>query len=596
MKKILSIMLVICMMLSMAVMFAVPAAAVDGMWEVYGSAREHRDDFDEEEEEYRNVPGYEYVPGVGLQTIDPECVESSPKVGVQTKEMVDLKAGVYMLVRVENFSYDADDKWFAFSVSDTKYVDVGSEKADVDGERVVALVRGGETAMSEVQWRYSNYKWSDRNYMPENAVKFDEDGKALLELVITWDGSKYNMSVNGAPIHKTAQNWMTEHFADGMAYVGINMQNNMKGGVADLTILKYGTSKATAIVPQGDDSREPENVEHLYAIADIADPDEVYPGDPAILMNGSRSESDSKYTVKTTNNEWLTDENYRHVVASATKTELSFSVKNDVSYDLKDFPIVAVLTRNFCTCDDDCWAFEEANMYVLAGDVIAAGDAHRVSNIGTGCEDVIEVDGDNYLYFLVDTANEAKTEDLTGRIHGVRFDALGVNLVNAGRNEFDVCFVAFFRSTGEAEDYIYDFLGLENPNADDDPDETTEETTDETEETTEETTTETTEATTEATTETTEETTEATTEATTETTEETTESTEETTAAKVETTEATEETEETEEETDKTPEQTTAAPSADDVATGCFGTVGMSAFALIVVACGAGFVAFKKRR
>ena len=577
MKRIFAIMLTVCMLLSMAALFVIPAAAVDGEWNVYGNAKDYRDYFDEEEDELSNVPGYEYIWGEGLKTISPNWEESAPKVGVQTKEKVNLKAGVYMLVRIDEFSYTASDKWFAFSISDTQYVNVGSGSAEKDGERVVALIRSGADTMSQVQWNHANYQWSGTSQMtaPQDK-KFDENGKALLELVITWDyaNSSYNVTVNGAPIHATALAWMNEHFANGEAYIGINIQNNEKGGDAGLTVLKYGTDAVSATTPLADDYATPVNYEHLYMNADIEDASTVDAGQPAIFMNGSRFESDSKFTFKDDENQQLTAENYKHFAADRTKLEISFSVKNTVSYAIEDFPIILVLTRNYCNCSygTGCWAYEACNMYVMAGDVIAAGDDHKVTNISPECMEGIEVGNDTYLYFMVDASAEAKTKDMTGRINGIRFDILDIDIETPGRNEFDVCFAAFFRNTDEAEEYVNTFLGL-NEDDGDDTQAPSDNETDTAPETTEPKAPETTEP-----------------------------KAPETTEPKApETTEAkTPET--TESKAPANTETEAKAPAAtekgDDNASsgGCGSTVGFGAFAIVAVVSAAGFAAFKKRR
>ena len=468
MKKIFAIMLAVCMLASAFAIFSIPASAAENAWVVYGNSKDYRSDFNEAYgDEYSNVPGYQYIYNEGLKTVSPNWENTTPKLGVQTGEKVNLKNGVYMLVRIDEFSYEASDKWFAFSISDTQYVNVGSESAEKDGERIVALVRptqdaNGTLGMSEIQWRYSNYKWGNRSYMSADAEKF-VDGKAILELVVTWDNMRntYNVTVNGAAIDATSLAWMNTHFADGEAYIGINIQNNEKGGDAGLTVLKYGENEATAIAPYYTDSQEPVNNEWRYEIAEIADPNSVATNRPAVILNGSRDLSDSKTTTKNDGITSLTEEGFKHIAADRTKMEISFSVKNSVSYNITDFPIVLVLTRNLCTCTaDSCWAYEEADMYLMAGDDLAAGSDRKVSGFNPAVYSAIECDDGDYLYFMVDVSEEEKTADAEGRINGIRFDVIGIDITTPGKNEFDICFVAFFRNAEEAESYVNAYLGV----------------------------------------------------------------------------------------------------------------------------------------
>ena len=542
MKKIFAILLAVCMLASVAAIFSIPAAAVENAWVVYGNAKDYREDFDEEYgDEYSNVPGYEYVAD-GLQTISPEWETTAPKVGVQTGDKVDLKAGVYMLVRIDEFSYDAADKWYAFSISDTKYVNVGSENAEKDGERIVAMVRGndGNTMRNEVEFRYSNYKYDAKKGMQTSADKrYDADGKELLELVITWDGSSYNVTVNGAEITDVAKAWMNEHFADGEAYVGINIQNAKKGGDAGLTVLKYGTTADSALVPSYNDSQEPVKNESRYTIAPIADASTVAAGEPAIFLNGSNTLSDSKATIKDSEITKLSEEGYHQISSDRDRMQITFNVKNSVSYNVKDFPVVLVLTRDFCNCGSEvCYANEKPDMYLMAGDEVAAADNRKISGILPATYEPIECDDGNYLYFTVNLAEEATTADAEGRINGIRFDVNKIDLNNPGKNEFDICFVAFFRNEDEAAAYVYSYLGVDDPGVDNKPQTETEtQTEDQTESQTE------TEAQTQA----------------------------------------------------QTEPQTSTTDNDNASSGGCTGTVGFGAIAIVALASVAGFVTLKKK-
>ncbi len=570
MKKFLAMIISASMLLSLAVLLAVPASAVDGMWEVYGTAKEFRDDFDPEADQYSCIPGYSYVRGEGLKLTSPGWTISTPKVGIQTKEKVNLKNGVYMQVRVDEFSYDAGDKWFSFNIYDTKYVNVGSSNKEIDGEGVTTLVRPTDSKnLTAVGWYYSNFKSGGGSSVAKDFEHFDAAGNLLLALEITWsDVDGYSMSVNGAPIDDVTVAWMNEHFADGEAYVGFNMHNNKQGGTSTCTVLKYGENKATALTPMGDDSAEPVYVDDEYTPAEIADPNEVPENQPAILLNGNRLASDSKSTVKNSGITSLTEENYIHYTSDRALLRIGFGVKNSVSYDIDDFPVLVVLTKNFCTCPDDggCSGFfESCNLFIMAGEDVSESDDRSIRDIWANKfhnDETVVVGDDTYLYFTTNVSEEASW-DASGRINGIRFDIDKINITTPGRNEFDVCFAAFFRNEDEAKTYINEFLTAQGWVEEEETDAPTDTETDPQETDPQETNPQ--------------------------------ETNPQETNPQETNPQETNPQETAPQETDK---QTEAGDNTGDTTSsgGCFGTVGFGAIAMITLAAGVSFVAFKKKK
>ena len=569
MKKIFAILLAVCMLASAFAIFSIPAAASDDAWVVYGNARDYRDDFNEMYgDEYSNLPGYKYVSD-GLQTISPNWENTSPRIGVQTGQKVNLKNGVYMRVRIDDFSMDASDKWYAFSISDTQYVDVGSTNKERDGERIIGMIRGNASDMrSEVEWRQSNYIFSGKSSMSiEAADRYDEDGNEYVTLVIGWDGSTYSVTVNGAPMAPGAVKWMNEHFADGEAYVGINIYNNKKGGEAGLTVVAFGETEMSAFPPSYNESQEPINYENRYAIAPIADPSTVPAGQPGVLINGSRDESDSKTTVKGDGIYSLTEDNYIHVTSDRDDVETSFTVKNSVSVDIRDFPVAIVLTRNLCTCDSQsCWAMEKTEMYIMAGDDVSASNDRMVPAISAGVNEPIECEDGNYLYFMINFLDVENTQDVEGRINALRFDIPRIKTNTPGRNEFDLCFVAFFRTQDEARAYVNEYLGIDDEGQNQEQSSESE-SVDNSEQSSESESVDNSEQSSES------------------------ESNSET-ESKVETNAP------AGNETESESEPTTPDGDGDDNASsgGCFGAVGFGAIAIVTAAAVAGFVTFKKKK
>jgi hypothetical protein len=314
-----------------------------------------------------------------------------------------------------------------------------------------------------VEWYYGAFQWSNRTDMTTpDTEKYDENGKPILALTITWDGTTYAMDINGAPAPDTTIAYMNEHYANGEAYIGINLMNTNKGGTAACTVLKFGTSKEDAEVPVGEDSAEPTPFKG-DPIADIIDPSTVPEGQPAIFMNGSRTLSDSKSSTgrSGTGNTRLNEDGTFRYIANSSNAEISFAPKNDVSYSIDDFPVILGLTKNFCTCDMDgeCLGFESADMYIITGEFIGADDQHKATEINMSYDPIVK-DGDTYLYFYVDTSEDINW-DAEGRFNGARLDLNGILWNSPGQNAFDVCFLALFRSVEEAEEFVMNWIGVE---------------------------------------------------------------------------------------------------------------------------------------
>ena len=117
MKKLLSVFLTAAMLLTLVVALAAPASAVDGAWWVYCSKGYYREDFEGDEP---SIVGYEYT-AEGLRVIPADWRDHKPAAGLQTKDKVDLKDGVYMLIRIDEFTF-ANDKWFNMNIWDAVMV------------------------------------------------------------------------------------------------------------------------------------------------------------------------------------------------------------------------------------------------------------------------------------------------------------------------------------------------------------------------------------------------------------------------------------------------------------------------------------------
>lgn len=482
MKKILSTLLVAAMLLSLVIVASVPAAAADGMWLVYATAS----DYVLPDSERSSVPGYEYTDD-GVRVIPADWDGQVPFATVQTRDAWNIQDGIYMQVRIDEFSYEADDKWFNFNIWSQPMMEPGVDDVATYGYGVQTLFRpsvddaeaGTYKLVFSGRSGYTYYKdgFTRIEYTSEEKAanadisieaKQDENGCITLEFSLTYDGENYTLLCNGEPAPAEINAYLKEAFPDGQAYVGFSMRNSKMGGTASCTVTYFGANIDEATVPEGDDSREP--VKYVNEVAEIVSADTVPAGQPAIILTGDMlntatgkaPSSTAGTTVK------VNDDFTIHVVETKqTVASVDIKVKNDVSYAIEDFPVAIVLTKNFCTCEyaDECYATESVNGYALNGSNISASMANRIPELEMCYDPIIVEDGDKagqYLYFYTDMVEDLMGQE--GRINAVRYDFNGIRYTEAGRNALDIEFVAFFRTVEEAENYVYDYLGLENPN------------------------------------------------------------------------------------------------------------------------------------
>ena len=472
MKKILSIVLALTMILSLSVVFATNAVAADdegaGMWTVLAHENEYEEDY---EGDKTSIPGYKYDTE-GFHTYGGEWAADAPYHLVQSKEAVNIQNGVYMEVRVDAYDYAAGDKWFNFNIWKDANLVPGSAEEKY-GEGVQTLLRPG-TADAEtgapgkaasVAWYINEFDAAGSSAIAEeNRTVVEKEGKQYLTLTltITYAASKYTVTINGAEAPAAVTDYMNTTFADGKAYIGFALHTSDPKGEQACTILKYGTSAETAKTPVGTDKAEPKIYNNT--VAEIADPSTVPAGKPAILMTGDRANSHLKAKPSSATGAIvsITEDNLVHVNTNKATADFgSWSVDSNVSYSVEDFPIMVALTKNFCSCGmgahADCMALESTKAYVMVGDIIAADPKHAYNELDI-CYDPYLIengeDADNYLTFTLDFSD---TEE-TGRFNGVRIDAQGVDLKNQGFNEFEMCWIGLFRTEEEATAFVEEYL------------------------------------------------------------------------------------------------------------------------------------------
>ena len=440
---------------------AAGAVDIEGDWTVYRTPSSYIPNEDGSEKVVAPCPGYEYT-DEGFSILAPSWKDCTPFYTIQTVDKQSLQDGFYMQFRVDTYSYAGDngaDHWLAFSIWDTENLNPGSTKY---GQGWIGLMY---PMTGDVYSHVSNTTaFASVGKTDIESVK-DDEGRELFELEVTYDGKDYSISVNGVTVAGLAD--VNAHLdslnPNGDFYMGVTLYTGVRNGTGDLTVTKAGTSKDNARVPQGTDSREPEA--NNLVIADIADPATVPEGSPAMLWN---SELVSKTTGESNMVLSPMGDNSYHCVASENTCEFRWVIPNSVSYDGADFPIFTMVLRNY-------WN-DSGHFFYCAGDeLVPTVNAKLTWNAHLGEGDVVDVGDDEYFIVVIDL-----TGLWNGRIHQV---VPGFTLNDSSYNEWDICYMGFFRTIDEALEYGYDYLDIDKTQTEAPTEEITEAPTDEATET-----------------------------------------------------------------------------------------------------------------
>ena len=477
MKKLISIILALAMMLSLVIFATLPTAAIDGDWTVVAQAKQENGEI--AEDLYHSVAGYEYTEE-GFRVIPANWAGQTPWARFVSKQKVDLKDGVYMKIRIDEFDYNAQDAWFNVMLTDEQLVTPGETW---DGDGVQNLIRPNYNYYT--QWFIDgSFQQTPHQQGYENVpVVTDDDGKHNLTVAIAWDDANANFTytINGVSAPQSVINYMNETWGgyNSEVYVGFCLQHNVKDGKVACTLLEYGKSADVAWSPMADDSRDPIDYSTNYVTAPVVDNPSFEYGQPGIFMNGDVKNSDIKDVPGSCTGESITinEDGSVKIVANNTYSAMGhWVVDNAISYAIEDLPIAMMVTRNLCTCTEEdkfdgrCGAFEEVSAYLMTGDTINASEQCMTHAYVSW--DAYFIGDDSYLTHMIDVSDMSM---FSGRINGIRFDVKNVDLRTPGANVFDVCFIAFFASEDDANEYFENYLislGWGDPDAEE---ETTEE-------------------------------------------------------------------------------------------------------------------------
>lgn len=462
-KRIIALLIAGIMVLSMIPVMALStSAAVEGDWTTYRFAGEYPSEDDEddgEEKVYKPEAGYTYT-SEGFQIVPADYKDTTPSMTVITKEAKNIKDGIYLQFRVDDYSYDGGigaDQWIALSLTTGEKVAPGSTKY---GGGWLTLIRGAGTGNATSLPHLTDPMTEDFGGTFNNigsaviSAPMDDDGREIYTFEVKHNGTEYEIYVNGVAQPGGAQTTalLDKLNSDGDFYVGINMTASVKDGTCALTILKFGTSEADATTPVGDDSKEPE--ENVMTIPDPLDPSTVEANMPAYLWNPEnyanfKSGNNISFAV-------LGDNTWRGT-ATDTQVFFQFSAKRSWSYKAEDFPVFGIMVKNL-------W-IDSGTLWYAAGDIMAPqNDCTYPFSIYDG---EFYGEDEEYVFIPVDLSDMWE-----GRINCIRLD---FSMADETTREFDICFAGMFRSEEEAYAYANSWLATntevetKDPNATEEP-------------------------------------------------------------------------------------------------------------------------------
>ena len=455
MKKLLT--LVLCAVMVFAMIPAVTltaSAAGEGDW----TTRRGPDDYDDPDD-YRPAGGY-YYDSEGFHTTSPSFANMAPGYAVVSKETFNMKEGFSMKIRIDDFSYKGEngqaDEWISFTIGDNSNLTPGNSTMGW-GSGWVSLNRGTGDGKPSCQSFWSHEKDADGNGAAFNhqgdtngECEVDAQGREIYTLDVTWDGSAYDIKVNGVTIAgcSTISTNLKNLVESGDFYVGIVFHSGVSNGTAALSILEVNDS-----VPAGTESKDAEP--NVKVFAEIADPSTVPVNQPALLFDATKSSFNADPDMQNCKVEAKGDNSYV-VTPSDSVTLLSWSIKNTISYSADDFPVFAMLLRNADTIG------LEGGLYYLAGEQLSAGPATYGKWSAYDVYSVEEeINGEYYNLVVTDLGEKDENGNplynFTGRINGFRVDFGGMTVDES----FDICYMGAFRSAEEAVAYKNAYLKID---------------------------------------------------------------------------------------------------------------------------------------
>lgn len=202
MKKLLALVLCAVMVLAMIPAVTLTASAAgEGDWTTRRSPKDYDDPDD-----YCPAGGF-YYDSEGFHTTSPSFKNMNPFYVVGSKETFNMKEGFSMKVRIDEFSYKGEDgqadEWISFIIADNQNVTPGDSTHGF-GSGWVSLNRGTGDGNPSCESFWSHEKDAEGNGAAfahqgntNGACEVDAQGREIYTLTVTWDGSAYDIKVNG---------------------------------------------------------------------------------------------------------------------------------------------------------------------------------------------------------------------------------------------------------------------------------------------------------------------------------------------------------------------------------------------------------------
>ena len=480
MKKTLSVILVAVMILSTLVSLVVPAAAEEntGDWDVMLPAPV----MNKAEDERQPAQGY-YYDETGFHTVSPNYKNYTPHFTVISKEMYNI-VNFSMTVEITDYCTEGDN-WLSFSVwsesnglaqgvTSGEYGDGWTSliRPDTEG-RLVKLeswnqTKGGRTGKQV----FSNIDATQAIPVMLTPDVNEDNGALRFTFAIT-DGV---VSVNGAVIGAATDKVISERFKEGLAYVGVTLNN--AGDASGAYMPTISVVEVNGSVPTGSGSRDPESKTREYG--ELIPSDTVPENTPAVWFDGTLDKTNTKLPSTSNCDVDYSDDNTSILVtANDAAGTIQFFVPDAITYEANDFPYILMIFKNFCTCtlqegenaNDMCAGNEMGSLWYCAGNVTSPRNECHISVPGFYWATPLDESGvptttDYYTVALVDLS-ELEWE---GRINNVRFDFAGFkNYAIEGMNTFEIVGLgAFATEMGaitylQANGYNTDMFGFLNP-------------------------------------------------------------------------------------------------------------------------------------
>ena len=453
MKKIISIMLSVLMVLSALSVCVISASAdetVEGNWEVMlgvedENALANGDDI------YMSTPGYEYTDN-GLEIIPPVYTNSQARFTAISKTKYD-SSNFSIKIMVDEFD-TTGDCWISFSFWSEKHgLAQGGNQDGTYGYGWSSLLRDNKNYASKdglfslFEGFSCGTKSRPGGWNQLSQDEFDTrndtfiDGKQVIELKVV-DNLIY---INGVAVPGANNSALYNAFRQDqyLAYFGISV----KSGVADAPV-KFTILEVNGVKPTGDDRQEPIN--RAKEFAPIKDKSEIPANTPGVLFDATLRAQNSKLPITSQCLVEITPDLTFEVKSSTTMSCVTFEVNNDYSVDIKDFPYVAIVVKNLCTCPrvdgvplaDTCQGYEGTGLFYFAGDVLGADTDHMVSMRSDRMVDISPEGSDDYYTLIYAELSVTEFEGKDSRIHGVRFDIPGLNT----EYSYEIIYLGFFGS------------------------------------------------------------------------------------------------------------------------------------------------------